>query len=239
MTQPTIKIATLNCRGLKKQGQPQKRKLFIRHLRSLGYDVLLLQETHVTTPQLQQELNLQFQTSSSHWTPHCGIVILNDRYSLDVVQDGIDGGRFILARIRLGTPTMDDTLSCPIIATVLNIYGRAQVHSQRSAFYAELLRIPTVMDTLTSTTGPPCSSWVISTIRMKITECPMAPCLALLPLGPPFWASILWIVSRTKNIQPGHRGPPLPLSISSSAMPPLTSMLLISNKAISTKAGQP
>ncbi|CEP15620.1 hypothetical protein [Parasitella parasitica] len=142
MTQPTIKIATLNCRGLRKERHPQKRQLFIRHLRSLGYDVLLLQETHTTTPHNSE------RSSASSFKPHL-VIGLN--------TDGIDGGRFILARIRLGTPTMvDDTLSCPIIATVLNIYGRAQGHSQRSAFYSELLRISTLMDTtLTSTTGPP------------------------------------------------------------------------------------
>lgn len=154
--QPKLKIATLNCRGVRKENQPTKRQLFIRHLRSLGYDALILQETHATTQQIIQELNFQFQTTSSHWTLlHCIIVILNNRYSLDVVQDGINGGRFILARIKLGTPPMDETISCPTIVTVLNIYGRSSLHSQRSAFFSELISIPLFSDVLTNTTGPP------------------------------------------------------------------------------------
>ncbi|KAL9539887.1 hypothetical protein PS6_011010 [Mucor atramentarius] len=135
--QPKLKIATLNCRGVRKENQPTKRQLFIRHLRSLGYDALILQETHATTQQIIQELNFQFQTTSN------------------VVQDGINGGRFILARIKLGTPPMDETISCPTIVTVLNIYGRSSLHSQRSAFFSELISIPLFSDVLTNTTGPP------------------------------------------------------------------------------------
>lgn len=145
----------LNCRGLRKENNPKKRQLFLRHLRSLGYDVLILQETHATTQTIIQELNFQFQTTSSHWTQHCAIVVLNNRYSLEIVQDGIDGGRFILAHIKLGTPTMDDTSTCPTIVTVLNIYGRFSLHSQRSAFYSELLRIPLLLETLTNTSASP------------------------------------------------------------------------------------
>jgi endonuclease/exonuclease/phosphatase family metal-dependent hydrolase len=40
-----IKIAALNCRGLKKTNKKQKRQQFIRFLRLLGCDILLLQET--------------------------------------------------------------------------------------------------------------------------------------------------------------------------------------------------
>ncbi|CEP13066.1 hypothetical protein, partial, partial [Parasitella parasitica] len=148
MIQPKLNIATLNCRGLRKENNPKKRKLFIRHLRSLGYDVLLLQETHALNPHIIQELNFQFKTTSSHWTQHCGIVILNNRYSLDIIQEGIDGGRFILANIKLTGAIDNDISDCPTIVTVLNIYGRSGVHSQRSAFYSTLLSIPIVSETL-------------------------------------------------------------------------------------------
>ncbi|CEP18562.1 hypothetical protein [Parasitella parasitica] len=72
-----------------------------------------------------QELNVQPQATLSHWTSHCGIVILNNIYSLDVMRDGIDGGRFILARIKLGASFLDDAFSCATVVTVLNIYGRS------------------------------------------------------------------------------------------------------------------
>ena len=46
----TVKMATLNCRGLKKTENQKKRTQFIRYLRTLGYDILVLQETHATDP---------------------------------------------------------------------------------------------------------------------------------------------------------------------------------------------
>jgi exonuclease III len=155
MFQHKLKIATLNCRGLRKINYPKKRQLYIRHLRSLGYDVLLLQETHAINQQIIQDFNFLFQTTSSHWTTHCGIVSLNNRYSIDVLQDGIDGGRFILANIRLTATSEDDLSFGPTILTVLNIYGRAGSLPQRSAFFTELLNIPFVYTTLNNTYRSP------------------------------------------------------------------------------------
>ncbi|CEP08993.1 hypothetical protein, partial, partial [Parasitella parasitica] len=138
-----------------KEQNPQKRQLFIRHLRSLGYDVLILQETHAVTSTIIQEFNFQFQTTSSHWTQHCGIVIINNRYSLTVQHEGIDGGRFILAQIRLAAQLEDPSSSSPSLVTILNIYGRSGRHSLRKAFYTELLNIPVITDTLLNTRQSP------------------------------------------------------------------------------------
>jgi endonuclease/exonuclease/phosphatase family metal-dependent hydrolase len=160
--QHRISIATLNCRGLKKTTDLNKRKKFIRYLLTLQYDVLVLQETHADNPDIIAQFNMQFKThnrpNSSHWTPHCAIIILNNKYSLQLLQDGIDNGRFILANIQL-TSTVpsenDSTSNSPTtIATILGIYGRSSIHPERSAFYSTLLDIPIVHRTLHNPQSP-------------------------------------------------------------------------------------
>ncbi|KAI8635934.1 hypothetical protein BD408DRAFT_118786, partial [Parasitella parasitica] len=146
----TVKIATLNCRGLKKSENPKKRQQFIRYLRTLDYDILVLQETHATDSITMDLLNNHFQSKSSHWTQHCGIVSLSTKFSIHPISEGIDGGRYILASIHL-TQDYEQSTTTPPLATILNIYGRSALHSVRSAFYLELLDIPIVKDTITST----------------------------------------------------------------------------------------
>lgn len=155
MIQPTIRLATLNCRGLRKINNNKKRSSFIRYLRTLGYDILILQETHALHQQIIDEFNLQFRTTSSHWTQHCGIVSLNNRYSIQLIQDGIDEGRFILANIQLTSSADSDASNRTTIATILNIYGRSGSHPQRSAFYSELLTFPLIIQALTSNLSTP------------------------------------------------------------------------------------
>ncbi|OAD75662.1 hypothetical protein PHYBLDRAFT_166891 [Phycomyces blakesleeanus NRRL 1555(-)] len=72
-----IKIGTMNCRGLPKVGHPESRSFFIRHLRSQGIDILALQETHASSSMLQSTFDQQFRSSSSLWSPHCGVVCLS------------------------------------------------------------------------------------------------------------------------------------------------------------------
>ncbi|CEP06938.1 hypothetical protein, partial, partial [Parasitella parasitica] len=123
-----------------------------------GYDILLLQETHATTQQIIDEFNIQFRTTttnSSHWTQHCGIVCLNNKYRLQIISDGIDNGRYILANIQLYTTDNADNNTLLTIATILNIYGRSGIHSQRSAFYTELLSTPPILQTLTDIRSTP------------------------------------------------------------------------------------
>lgn len=158
MIHSTCKIATLNCRGLPKQNNSTTRQSFIRYLRTLRYDILLLQETHAANQQIIDAFNIQFRTTtpnSSHWTQHCGIVCLNNRYSLHIIKDGIDNGRFILSNIHLNTQDNGDAHTRLTIATILNIYGRSGIHPQRSAFYSELLRFPSILQTLTNYRSTP------------------------------------------------------------------------------------
>ncbi|CEP09129.1 hypothetical protein [Parasitella parasitica] len=125
--QNTLKIANLNCRGLKKTDNHIKRQQFIRYIRTLGHDIL-----------------------SSLWTQHCGIVSLPSIYTINHIADGIDDGRFILALLTLTHDEADSLTNSPI-ATILNIYGRLDLPSARSTFYSELLSIPTAKDTITNT----------------------------------------------------------------------------------------
>ncbi|KAI7887872.1 uncharacterized protein EV154DRAFT_426704 [Mucor mucedo] len=60
-----ISIATLNCCGLKKTNNPKKRQQFIRYLRSSGFNILVLQETHANDETTIQQFNLQFQSKWS------------------------------------------------------------------------------------------------------------------------------------------------------------------------------
>lgn len=76
--QQQLKIATLNCRGLIKSEKPKERQQFIRYLRTLEYDILVLQETHATNTSSIDLLNNHFQSKSSLWTQYCGIISLNN-----------------------------------------------------------------------------------------------------------------------------------------------------------------
>jgi exonuclease III len=106
-----VNIATLNCRGLKKIRKPKKRQHFIRCLRSAGYDILVLQETHATDPLTIEQFNLQFQTKSSIWNAQTGIISLNSSYIFQLVDSGIDGGRYILANIQLNNSNGDQSIA--------------------------------------------------------------------------------------------------------------------------------
>ncbi|OAD66677.1 CCHC-type zinc finger transcription factor [Phycomyces blakesleeanus NRRL 1555(-)] len=68
---------TLRLQGLPKVGHPESRAFFIRHLRSQGIDILALQETHASSSMLQSTFDQQFRSSSSLWSPHCGVVCLS------------------------------------------------------------------------------------------------------------------------------------------------------------------
>lgn len=46
---------------------------------------------------------------------------------------------------------LENSPTTPPIATILNIYGRSAAHSDRSAFYSELIDIPIIKDTITNT----------------------------------------------------------------------------------------
>lgn len=66
---PLISFASLNCRGLKKILTPLGRA-FARHIRSLSFDIIALQETHATDSTFHDRFDLSLQVSSSAWTQH-------------------------------------------------------------------------------------------------------------------------------------------------------------------------
>ncbi|OAD74550.1 hypothetical protein PHYBLDRAFT_144985 [Phycomyces blakesleeanus NRRL 1555(-)] len=80
MNEGSIHIGTLNIRGLVSTlSTPSSPKsLLCCYLRSLcpPLSLLALQETH-TFPEHKQSLNILFQTQSSLWTKHCGLVSFN------------------------------------------------------------------------------------------------------------------------------------------------------------------
>ncbi|CAO3650984.1 unnamed protein product [Mucor fragilis] len=146
-----LKIATLNCRGLIKSENTKKRQQFIRYLRTLEYDILVLQETHAHNSTFINLLNNHFHSKSSLWTQHCGIIVLNKQFTINLISECIDEGRYILASVHLTRDIEDTTTTTSPIATILNIYGRASLQSARAALYTELLDIAIVKETITNT----------------------------------------------------------------------------------------
>ncbi|KAI9329700.1 hypothetical protein BD770DRAFT_309412, partial [Pilaira anomala] len=88
---------SLNGRGLSKLSDPSQSTLFIKFLRSFQHDILCFQETHAV-PSVHDRLNMQFQTNSSIWTPHCGIVSLNPLLTLHSLDINIDD-RTIICKV--------------------------------------------------------------------------------------------------------------------------------------------
>ncbi|KAI9361388.1 Endonuclease/exonuclease/phosphatase, partial [Pilaira anomala] len=139
-----LKIATLNCRGLKKLNNPKKRQQFIRFLRYDGYDILVLQETHANDESTIQQFNMQFQSTSSIWTSQTGIISLKSKFIVRHIDSGIDDGRFILADIILNNSNHEQT-----IATILNIYGRVGSDPYKREFFSALLNYPNIATAIT------------------------------------------------------------------------------------------
>lgn len=149
-----IRIATLNCCGLTKINQEKKQKKFIRFLRNSGVDILVLQETHANNMTIQDSFNMQFQTHSSTWTKHCGILSLNKHYSVSTNCVGIDG-RFILSNIvpSIHYDSYDNTTNNQhTILQILNIYAPA-VRQERKLFYAQLMDTSIIRNLLCDTIG--------------------------------------------------------------------------------------
>ncbi|KAK4521393.1 uncharacterized protein ATC70_012008 [Mucor velutinosus] len=130
----TIKIGSLNCRSLSKLSNPTTSSEFVRFLRNpeLKYDILCFQETHATES-VRERLNMQFQTNTSIWTSHCGIVSLNPKIIIQPLNVTLDD-RIIVCQV-----THCNALFSPI--TLVNIYAPATA-SSRAHFYSQLLTIP-------------------------------------------------------------------------------------------------
>ena len=133
-----IKIGSLNCRSLAKSSQPNTRKLFIRFLRSLHYDILTFQETHASNQNIQDLLNMELQAKQSFWTQHCGIVSFNPEIIIEPIFSKSDQ-RAIYANI-----THAQHLFEPF--QILTIYAPSQA-GPRQTFYKELYQLPPIYDT--------------------------------------------------------------------------------------------
>ena len=135
-TNHNIQIATLNCRGLSHKLQKNAAKKFIKYLKTSSLDILAIQESHAEKKETQERLDMQFSSKSSIYTKHCGIISLNDKFTVTPIDTGIEG-RFILANIHYATE--EEPSSFNAIATILNIYGRATSKKDNVAFYTELM----------------------------------------------------------------------------------------------------
>ena len=95
---PRVFMASLNCRGLKKNLSYTGRS-FSHTLRSLPYDILALHETHAATSELQSSFDLCLQVSSSAWTSHCGLVSFNPSLTVHRLWSS-DDERLLAAEVR-------------------------------------------------------------------------------------------------------------------------------------------
>lgn len=129
-----IKIGSLNCRSLSKLSHPTTSSEFIRFLRNpeLQYDILCFQETHAIDS-ARDRLNMQFQSTRSIWTSHCGIVSLNPKIHIQQLNITLDD-RIIVCQV-----THANSLFSPI--ALVNIYGPTTA-SSRALFYSQLLSMP-------------------------------------------------------------------------------------------------
>ncbi|KAG2213760.1 hypothetical protein INT45_001415 [Circinella minor] len=123
---------TLNCRGLPKTAEPQRSKHFIRFLRSQSLDILTLQETHAADADLQSRFHTQFQSSSSFWSQHVGIVSLNPAITLSLNSFYLDG------RVMHVTASHLSSFFSPI--NIFVIYAPACSY-QQEPFYTSLSQL--------------------------------------------------------------------------------------------------
>ena len=90
--------------GLTKLQRHQKKILtpsgnsFARHIRSLKYDIIALQETHASSLLLQSRFDQCLQVSSSTWTQHYGLLSFNPMLNIIPLWSSIDG-RVLAAQV--------------------------------------------------------------------------------------------------------------------------------------------
>ncbi|KAG1494177.1 hypothetical protein G6F45_012595 [Rhizopus arrhizus] len=131
ITSSSLKIATMNCRGLRKSNDPSSSSQFIRYLRTHSLDILALQETHADTPQLQDLFHKQFQASDSLWSPHCGLVCFSPVLSFSNTVFSVCG------RIITTTISHQSNIFDPVSVSV--IYAPAS-RNARYVFFSNVLQ---------------------------------------------------------------------------------------------------
>ena len=127
-TPTRITCASLNCRGLKKVLTPSGRSL-ARHIRSLSYDIVALQETHADSFALHDRFDTCLQVRSSTWTSHCGLISYNPALEITPEWAALSG-RLLVARV-----THRQQLCADLLVYV--IYAPA-IASDRPAFFKAL-----------------------------------------------------------------------------------------------------
>ena len=127
-----VRVATLNCRDLPKVSQPQVCQSFIPYIRCQELDIIAVRESHAESDTIQQSLDILFQTKSSFWSHHCGIISLNPAISLSPVLSSGDG-RTLIAEI-----THDQSVFAPV--TIVNVYTASR-SVERPGFFDTLLQL--------------------------------------------------------------------------------------------------
>ncbi|KAG2234119.1 hypothetical protein INT48_000296 [Thamnidium elegans] len=123
-----IRIATLNCNGLAKVSKPNIRCDMTRFFRESLFNIMCLQETHTSDENIINTLEHQLRTRSAIWTPHCGIVSLNQDIQLHQIETSSLDGRIILAKI-----THVEQYYKPFY--ILNIYAPAEDGNVKHLFF--------------------------------------------------------------------------------------------------------
>ncbi|KAG1531701.1 hypothetical protein G6F51_013414 [Rhizopus arrhizus] len=119
--------------GLIKTHAPQIQKDYIRYLRLQKYDILCFQETHASTPELIQSLDIYFQAKESHWTPHVGILSFNSNFYITTIDTS---ATFISTRFQLCKVEHPQHFYDPFY--ILNIYAPAHSNKERREFFDKL-----------------------------------------------------------------------------------------------------
>ncbi|GAA5795124.1 hypothetical protein HPULCUR_000476 [Helicostylum pulchrum] len=117
--------------------QPDVSSDFIRYLRLNCYDILCLQETHVNDMQTELTMSIKFQSTSSIWSTHCGIISLNPSILLESLFITLDQ-RIIACQV-----THINGLFPP--TTIINIYAPAQ-YGPRKIFFDYVMQLPIFQD---------------------------------------------------------------------------------------------
>lgn len=127
-----LHIASLNCNSLVKSNNNKKQSQFIRYLRSLQFDIMTFQETHVSDTTLFT-INTQFQAHCSLWTRHCGIVSSNPSFIISANM-APDNDRVILTKVTHPYNAFEPFF-------VLVLYAPANSGQQRQQFFDQVLNI--------------------------------------------------------------------------------------------------
>ena len=123
-----LKIATFNVDGI---NDHQKRHEIFKSLNDLSYDIILLQETHITT-KLQDRCNTEW-VHPAVWNPGAstntgGTAILLGNPDIQIVNEKRDNnGRILTVKIKVNNTPIQ----------IVNIYGPT-VPAQREAFFSTI-----------------------------------------------------------------------------------------------------